>query len=292
MSPDGARLYCGGGTKARYQIHRFDAQSRQLVPCLPDVPASVLDFTRDGQRVAYVDDKGRLWKSRPDGGGKVQLTFSPLQADFPRWSPDAKWIAFMSHDPGQPWKVRLVSAEGGPYAPVDSNDAAEGVATWSPDGSRLLFGGLAFPAHRTPGPLVIHIFDLKEGRLSVVPGSEGLWTARWSPDGRYVAALTEDSRSLMLFDFRAGKWTRLLTLDRIEDLRWSWHGESIYLTDIPREGDPALLRLKIPGRQPERLTGLRGQHDAGWLGLAPDDSPLIMHQVTGEEIYALECQFP
>ena len=67
-----------------------------------------------------------------------------------------------------------------------------------------------------------------------MPGSEGLWTARWSPDGRYIAALTEDSRSLMLFDFRAGKWTKLLTLGQILDLHWSRQGKSIYLNaDIP-----------------------------------------------------------
>jgi Tol biopolymer transport system component len=292
MSPDGSRLYCSGKIRPRYQTERFDARSKQLVPCLPDIPASILDFTKDGQWIAYVDDNNQLWRSRKDGGGKVQLTLPPLEVGFPRWSPDGKWIAFMSHEPGQPWKVRVVSAGGGPYGPVDSTDAAEGVATWSPDGTRLLFGGLVSPEYKRAGPLVIHIFDLKERRLSVVPGSEGLWTARWSPDGRYIAAVTEDSRSLMLFDFRGAKWGKLLTLDRIYDLHWSWQGESIYLSNIPPEGEPTLFRLKIPGHQPERLTGLKSMHDAGYLGLAPDDSPLIMHQVTGEEIYALECQFP
>lgn len=292
MSSDGSRLYCMGETRSRSEIERFDARSRQLVPCLPDVPAGTLDFTKDGQWVAYLDDNGWLWKSRQDGSEKVQLTLPPLRVELPRWSPNGKWIAFMGRDPGQPWKVRLVSAEGGPYGPVTSTDAAEGAPTWSPDGSRLLFGGLANPADRAPGPLVIHIFDLKERRLSVVPNSEGLWTARWSPDGRYIAALTEDSRSLMLFDFRAGKWTKVLTLGQILDLQWSRQGKSIYLNAASSEGEPALFRVEVPGHQAERLISLKGTQPNGWLGLAPDDSPLVVRQVSGTEIYALECQFP
>jgi hypothetical protein len=39
----------------------FDARSKQLVPYLPEVPAFVLDFTKDGQWVAYVDDNRQLW---------------------------------------------------------------------------------------------------------------------------------------------------------------------------------------------------------------------------------------
>jgi Tol biopolymer transport system component len=293
MSPDRSRLYCSGRTRPRYQIERFDARSEQLVPFLPDISASTLDFAKDGQWVAYVDDHKWLWKSRSDGSDKVQLTLPPLQADFPRWSPDGKWIAFMGEDTGQPWKVRVVSAEGGPSGPVTSIDAAEGAPTWSPDSSRLLFGELINSPDRPPGPPVVHIFDLKSRRLSVVPGSEGLWTARWSPDGRYIAALTEDSRSLMLFDFRATKWTKLLTLDLIFDLRWSRHGERIYLTNLPPEGgEPTLFSMKLADHHPQRLTTLHGTHDAGWLGIAPDDSPLIMHQVAGSEIYALQCLFP
>ena len=290
MSPDGSRLYCIGETRSRFEIERIDARSKQLVPCLPDVPAGALDFTKDGQRVAYVDEvNDQLWRSRADGSEKVQLTLPPLDVELPRWSPDGKWIAFMGRDPGQPWKVRLVSAEGGPYGPVTSTDASEGAPTWSPDGSRLLFGGLVNPADKTPGPLVIHIFDMKERRLSVVPGSEGLWTSRWSPDGHYIAALTEDSRNLILFDLRSGKRTRLATLGLIWDLQWSRHGESIYLDAETAKGEPALFRVKIVGHQPERLTGVMS---CGWLGLAPDDSPLVARPVTSGEIYALQCQLP
>jgi len=292
MSPDGSRLYCFGGTRSRFEIERFDAVSKQLVPFLPDIQGTNLDFTQDRQWVTYEDDHSSLWKSRPGGGGKVQLTLPPMSVELPRWSPDGKWIAFMGKEPGRPWKVRLVSAEGGPYPPVTLTDSAEGAPTWSPDGSRLAFGGLVDPADRAPGPMVIHIFDLKDRRLSVVPGSEGLWTARWSPDGRYIAALTEGSRSVMLFDFRTGKWATVLALGRIWDLRWSRQGKSVYLNAASTDGEPALFRVEITGHRAARLISLKGAQSNGWLGLAPDDSALIVRILSGDEIYALQCQFP
>jgi Tol biopolymer transport system component len=291
-SADGSALYCVGQPKVRFQLGRLDSKSKQLMPYLPDLTTTEFDFTNDGGWVAYVDEKGSLWKGRVGGGEKVQLTAPALEGELPRWSPDGKRIAFMGREPGKPWKVRLVSADGGSYNPVTSNDNNEGAPTWSPDGSRLTFGDLVDPATRPPGPLVIHIFDLKKRRLSVVPGSEGLWTARWSPGGRYIAALTEDSRTLVLFDFQTGKWEKLFSLGQILDLHWSRQGKSIYLLATTTKGQSTLFRVKIPGHQAEQLISLEGEHVGNYLGVAPDDTPLVARPVNSGEIYALECQFP
>jgi len=99
----------------------------------------------------------------------------------------------MGKDPGQAWRVRVVSVGGGSYAPVTPVNNEEGAPTWSPESDQVAFGGMTQPAERTTGRLVIHILNLKTHQVSDVPGSEGLWTARWSPDGRYIAALMEDS---------------------------------------------------------------------------------------------------
>jgi hypothetical protein len=54
--------------------------------------------------------------------------------------------------------------------------------------------------------------DLKTRQVSTIPGSEGLFSDRWSPDGRFLAAIvgTEQSK-LMIFDFQTQKWTEWAT---------------------------------------------------------------------------------
>jgi hypothetical protein len=165
-------------------------------------------------------------------------------------------------------------------------------ASLSRFGEGQAFGGMTQPRERTTGKLVIHVFNLKTGQLSTVPGSDGLWTARWSPDGRYMAALTEDSRNLMLFDFRTTRWAKLATLAQIPDVVWSRHEEALYFNGEITAGDPAVFRMKIPSGQLDRLASLKGRMERDWLGLTPDDSPLIAGYIGTQEIYALTVNWP
>jgi len=73
-------------------------------------------------------------------------------------------------------------------------------ASWTgsgpPDGRRLALGRLT-----SDGPeIAIEIADLESGQITPVPGSKGLYSPRWSPDGRRVAALSRDALNLLLYD--------------------------------------------------------------------------------------------
>jgi Tol biopolymer transport system component len=56
---------------------------------------------------------------------------------------------------------------------------------WAPDGKRIAYGRNAIAGE---DELSIQILDLDSRRVTTLPGSENLYSPRWSPDGRYLAA--------------------------------------------------------------------------------------------------------
>ena len=81
---------------------------------LSGISAGELDFSRDGQWVTYASyPEHTLWRSRADGSDRLQLTYPPVSAGLPRWSPDGTQIVYVDTQPGRPWKIFLISAQGG-----------------------------------------------------------------------------------------------------------------------------------------------------------------------------------
>lgn len=148
------------------------------------------------------------------------------------------------------------------------------------------------PAPHTPG---IAIVDVESGKISPLPYSEQLFSPRWSPDGRYIAALTDDSLKLMLFDVAARRWQELASMP-IGYPSWSHDGQYIYF-DTTLSEDAAFFRVRISDHKLERLFSLKTMRRywgpfGPWTGLTPDDSPLLVRDISSQEIYALDWQAP
>jgi Tol biopolymer transport system component len=158
---------------------------------------------------------------------------------------------------------------------------------WSPDGSQIVFSG--FP----PGATAIHVLDMKTHHVSTLPGSEGLFSPRWSSDGRYIAAMPADSLSVVIYDFETQHWSELVKASAGSP-SWSKDGRYIYFLRVPN--DSAVLRVRISDRKVEQVVDLKNFRMAGyfgfWLGLAPDDSPLLLRDAGTQEIYALDWEAP
>ncbi len=141
--------------------------------------------------------------------------------------------------------------------------------------------------------MVIHRLDLRTHQVSILPGSEGLYSAHWSSDGRYIAASTVDKSKLMASELATRKWTTVSQPGgRI--LGWSRNDEYVYY-----ENNGTFYRANVHRGYPEQVANLRGiQRGTGilgflsWAALAPDDSVLLMREASSEEIYALEWEVP
>jgi dipeptidyl aminopeptidase/acylaminoacyl peptidase len=108
----------------------------------------------DGRRVAYVviriDEEANayrtaIWVAPLDGSADAkQFTSGERNDGSPRWSPDGRWLAFVSNRDGEDEKkakgqLYVMPADGGePRRLTDGKESVDSVA-WSPDSSRLAF---------------------------------------------------------------------------------------------------------------------------------------------------------
>ena len=295
-SKDGTKLFVVGRTY-RGELTQFDLKTGATSLFFGGISAEFVDSTKDGRFVTYVSyPQGALWKSNADGTERVQLTFAPRAPVLPRWSPDGKTIVFFEFPAGasKPGHIFVVSADGGTpreLIPDDSHNQQD--PTWSPDGKKIVFAGDANDAVAAGNSPSIRVFDFDTRQVSPVPGSTGLFSPRWSPDGRYIAAMTSDSSSLMLFDFQTQRWTELAR-GTFSWPGWSKDGQSIFANDPSDKG--ALDRIRISDHKVERVielkdfvvTGLGG----GSFSLAPDGSPLLLRDRGTQDVYALDWVQP
>ena len=260
-SLDGKRIFAMG-TLQRTELVKYDSKSQQFVPVYSGPPVGEVAFSRDGQYVAWIlypDET--LWRSRPDGSERVQLTFPPKVAFLPRWSPDGRTIAFVAAEVGKPWKIFLVPSQGGTARELLPEERNEIDVDWSADGKHLVFGRLSEQA--SSEAINIQLFDLATGQLSVLPGSDNLFSPRWSPDGRYIAALTSDYKTLLRFDLASRTWSKWVeTADgQVSYPAWSMDSKYIYYDNVDE-----YRRIGLRQRESEFVTTLKNlrQFNGRW----------------------------
>jgi serine/threonine protein kinase len=293
-SRDGKKLFVHGW-QPRAEMVRYDAKSGAFLPLSAETEATQVDFSRDGEFVAYVRADGTLWRSKAEGGERLQLTYAPMQVTVPHWSPDGTQIAFSATSPGEPVRVYSVSKEGGKLLQISSgqNDFDP---SWSKDGGTVMFGVL--PAADGSEQAHITLANLKTLALTPMDGSEGICCPRWSPDGRWVIALSADNQKLMLFDMSTRKWRQLA--EKMGTFGYmTWSSDSKYVGfDTSFTSDPAYFRVSIPDGHLTRIVSLKNvrrffpQLTGEWSGLTPDGSPIVVRDISTQEIYALNLKMP
>lgn len=289
VSIDGKEVFAVGIEK-HGELVRYDVKLREFVPFLGGISATWISFSKSGRWVAYINYPDQtLWRANSDGSEKTQLTFSPLEVDGLSWSPNEKWFALRARNPGENWMIHLVPSQGGEVKLIVPIETEQGVPTWSPDGRCIAFGDVPSSFGHSSGTEAIHLLDLNTHTVSELPRSSGLWTARWSPDGKSLAALTIEQGQLKIYDFTTKKW-RLTNAKHVNNPNWSHDGKYIYFDTDGQ--DRALRRVRVADGQVDQLTSLHAYPNLAWWwsGLAPDDSPLILRNLGTNEIYSLALE--
>jgi Tol biopolymer transport system component len=192
----------------------------------------------------------------------------------------------------EPWKIQVITSAGTGLRQISPPGEASTDPTWSPTGDRIAFGGVDVTHADDPSKFAIRILDLKSGRLTTLPGSAGLFSPRWSPDGRFMAAINADSELTVLN--LGGADAFILNSPRAGFPSWSRRGDFIYFQDRTNSVAPAqILRLRVPGWKLESVVKLEGIGRlplgtfASWSGLTPEDAPLLSRDISSQEVYSL-----
>lgn len=101
----------------------------------------------DAQSVAYTvktlvlkEDKSeeRIWSVAGNGGDAIPLTAEGVSSSHPRWSPDGKYLAFLSARNEGKTQVWLLNRSGGEAQRLTDTPQAVDDFAWSPDSTRLV----------------------------------------------------------------------------------------------------------------------------------------------------------
>lgn len=181
------------------------------------------EISPDGSAVAFVATRmdresdaytSSIWMVGADGTDLRQFTAGAKRDSSPRFSPNGRWLAFLSERGEEKPQLYVMPTNGGEARPITKLPLGAGVPTWSPDSTRIAFsartGEPPDPDPRKAKPfrritrlkyrLNAEGFTYDHRRhlfvVAIEPGAEPLqitdgdWDdtqPAWSPDGREIA---------------------------------------------------------------------------------------------------------
>jgi Tol biopolymer transport system component len=272
-------------------------QARQI----DTVDATLPSWSPHGQRIAFAmrlgqPAHGHIWTILADGGGPVPATSGAARDWDPAWSPDGKYLYFVSDRGGSMnlWRVRIEESSGQTLAspePITTPATSLAHIAISADGRRLAYSSVLVTTNVQKAA-----FDPSRAEVGA-PAWITSGTRRWSnpepaPDGKSVAFYSLVEPQGDLYVIRSdGTGLRQLTGDTATDRlpRWSPDGAWIaFFSD--RSGPLQIWKIRPDGSELRQLTeaGLNMAY-AVW---SPDGARMVAASPDTASVYVFDPNRP
>jgi eukaryotic-like serine/threonine-protein kinase len=291
---DGRQIFFYNGAW-REELKRLDLATRQFYNVGPNSGRMHVNFSRDGNWIAYIDtEHGGLYRSRLDGTERVELTGHRESVSFPRWSPDGKWILFGGTTPSGMNTSYLIPATGGKRETLLESQTEMRDADWSSDGRKIVLAHALGPKDSDGREL--QIVDFATRQMEAMPDSQNLAMSRWSYDGRFIAATEDDQSQLKLWDVTRRQW-RVITRGKALGISvWSPDSRYLYFQDLlGKDEEVWRYNIRLERIEPvmEFSEFLRsGVGRCALVGMTPDGSPVIAFNRGSYDLFTASVTLP
>lgn len=296
---DANRVFVWSGNE-QFEVARYYPASGRIQPLLPGVYSLNTRLSPDGTSISFASG-GELWRTGADGGLRQSLASGFSAIDQVNWSPDSARILFHAVDRAKSDKFFTVPSNGGPSTEIDLG-AGRNEPRWSPDGKSIYFAKWVTDGGVTQAQSGIYILDLRTSRITKVPGSEGLIHPRFSPDLRFLAAVTNFDQypsqptRAMLFDAQSRTWREIARAGLINPVDWSKDSKDFYFQSMLNDGQPA-FRFSTVNNKASVFVDFQGLLHAGYargafIGFAPDGSLDVTLRRNQVNVYRLDLDLP
>ncbi|MCE9668860.1 tolB protein precursor protein [Myxococcus stipitatus] len=224
-APDGSWLVAESDAQGFSDVVRLEPKPGVAEVRLTQVPQGCFEpaVSPDGREVAYVcsrEGDPEVYVAKADGSEERRITTFHREDRSPQWSPDGRWLLFVS-DREDRERLFLVRPDGSDLRAASAQSFAgdEREGTFSPDGQRL-----AYVSRSPDGLSRIWSVPVEGGApVALTDGAHRDDMPAWSPDGKYLAFVSERAGNVDLFLMRAdgSGQTRLTTAEAPDWLpRW------------------------------------------------------------------------
>lgn len=220
----------------------------------------------DGSRIVVraqdrEGDRDDIWVHRVDVPRKTRVTEDPADDKMPTWSPTGDRVAFYSYRNGlADLYVRMADGSGQDEGLVTTEETHEYGPSWSPDGKTVVY----------------HVHDPETDRRELkyvtvgdgevrpfLPGAASIAMPEFSPDGRYVAYVSDESGRFEVYvrAFPDGQESWKISTDGGMWPKWSGGSGELFFFDGT---DVATVAVQ---RDPFRVSAPRKLFAASQVGM-------------------------